>query len=155
MTKKHNQSTLTRYLTCFPQHCWWETSVILENSLEGHQGHWLKTAFSHKLFLLVHCFFLFTVSFHQQAVYFHQQAEDKNMELKTQNEQLENSLKEVVIGMEKMTENFSKLKMALWESSSKLDQLRKERDDATLQVNQIFFLASFKNQICNGRVVVA
>lgn len=48
--------------------------------------------------------------------------------------------------MEKMTEKFDKLKTAVQRSDSKIKELRKERDQATSQVNQN--LPALRKQTC-------
>lgn len=68
------------------------------------------------------------------------------MELKTQNKELQKSLEESVTEMEKMTEKFNKMKTAVQRSDSKIKELRKERDQATSQVNQN--LPALRKQTC-------
>ncbi|XP_049339916.1 centrosomal protein of 290 kDa isoform X6 [Astyanax mexicanus] len=66
-----------------------------------------------------------------------QHAEDMAANLKSENEHLQKNMEESVKEMEKMTDEYNKMKIVVQQTDAIVDQLRKERDQAKLQVREL------------------
>uniref|UniRef100_A0A8B9GY27 Centrosomal protein 290 n=1 Tax=Astyanax mexicanus TaxID=7994 RepID=A0A8B9GY27_ASTMX len=63
--------------------------------------------------------------------------QDMAANLKSENEHLQKNMEESVKEMEKMTDEYNKMKIVVQQTDAIVDQLRKERDQAKLQVREL------------------